>query len=591
MRGEPRRQAQAKAIRTVADKIWEKTVDMSISKWLIECGYVLILNVHWIFLLLASAMALVPILQKWTVKDWLALASLFVLVGFLLNMQPYFQAHVYNDEFYYASIGQNMALNGRACPLIYVNHFSEAKTFDHFQPPYPQGWPYLINIFHKIFFNAKPGAGHFPIWYQAALLNKLLLVGSVVALFIFLRFWYPLPGAWTISVTVAFLPFLLHLAQGASAELAALNALILFALAWASCARSFNWLNVLWLALSAAWLSQMRPEGAVALVLAFFVYACLLKGTCFSQAASDTWKKIGVAFFIFVVFSWSALWAVLVHPPQLEHHFVALARPGLTIWQNRALNLINDGLYFVKNQGWPLTLTLLAAIALLAALKLDILKLTSFDQGKTAVGSDNFQAKAACGAALWLLLITLFLAWYPFGDYACVYSFDSWRFAYVVVVPLASLAAGGFTLLWYKSRKLRLVACFLAILALTPYFLKTASFDSPMQTDYELFLQNAVQTAAYNGVPLVLPDSHLFCPVVYRLGGQAYVVEGLVDYDSRKLKKWRSSWPEDCRIMVVCLYQDKTDNYNLELWDGWKVNLLSQEPITGTGLFLLQKDF
>ena len=192
---------------------------------------------------------------------------------------------------------------------------------------------------------------------------------------------------------------------------------------------------------------------------------------------------------------------------------------------------------------------------------------------------------------LWLLLITLFLAWYPFGDYACVYSFDSWRFAYVVVVPLASLAAGGFTLLWHKSRKLRLVACFLAMLALTPYFLKTASFDSPMQTDYELFLQNAVQTAAYNGVPLVLPDSHLFCPVVYRLGGQAYVVEGLVDYDSRKLKKWRSSWPEDCRIMVVCLYQDKTDNYNLELWDGWKVNLLSQEPITGTGLFLLQKDF
>ena len=74
-------------------------MDMSISKWLIECGYVLILNVHWIFLLLVSAMALVPILRKWTVKDWLALASLFVLVGFLLNMQPYFQAHVYNDEF------------------------------------------------------------------------------------------------------------------------------------------------------------------------------------------------------------------------------------------------------------------------------------------------------------------------------------------------------------------------------------------------------------------------------------------------------------------------------------------------------------
>lgn len=564
---------------------------MSVSQWLIEHGYVWMLNVHWLFLLLVSAIALVPSFKKWTVKDWLALASLFVLVGSLLRTQPYFQAHVYNDEFYYASIGKNIAQNGRTCPLVYINNWHEVKQFDHFQPPYPQGWPYLIGLCHKMFIYANAKADLWPIWYQAALLNKLLLAGSIAALFVLLRFLYPLFSAWAISAVVAFLPFLLHLAQGASAELATLSALILFALAWFCCSRSFTWLNVLWLALSGAWLTQMRPEGAVALALAAFVYVCLAGRSCFSKAMF-AWQKIVVAFCIFVLFSWSALWAVLVHPSQLDHHFVALARPGLTIWQNRALNLYNDGFYFIKNQSWPLALTILAVIALIAAApNVGIFKFISLSKKETKTASIiHWQAEIIWGAALWLALFTLFFAWYPFGDYACVYSFDSWRFAYVVVVPMAGLAAYGFTWLWQKKLASRLIACLLIAMALTPYFLKAASFSTPMQTDYESFLQNSVQTAAYNGVPLVLPDSHLFCPVVYRLGGQAYVVEGLADYDFQKLEKWRLSWPKKCQIMVVCLYKDKDDSYNLELWDGWKVNLLSQEPITGTGLFLFQKD-
>lgn len=561
---------------------------MSVSQWLIEHGYVWILNIHLLLLLSVSAVALMPSFKKWTVKDWLAFTSLFVLVGSLLYTQPYFQAHVYNDEFYYASTGKNIAQNGRTCPLVYINSCDEVKRFNYFQPPYPQGWPYLIGVCHKIFFYAKSGTALWPIWYQAALLNKLLLAGSIAALFVLLRFLYPLPSAWGISVVLAFLPFLLHLAQGASAELATLNALIIFALAWLCCSHSFTWLNMLWLALSGAWLTQMRPEGAIALALAALVYVCLTWRSCFSKAVF-AWQKIVVAFCIFVLFSWSALWAVFVHPSQLDHHFVALARPGLTIWQNRALNLYNNGFYFIKNQGWPLTLTILAVIALVVAAP-HVRSLSQKEAKAQFAVTVNWQAKAVWGSALWLALFTLFLAWYPFGDYACVYSFDSWRFAYVVVVPMAGLSAYGFTWLWQKKWASRLLACLLTVIALTPYFLQTASFCSPMQTNYESFLQNSVQTAAYNGVPLILPDSHLFCPVVYHLGGQAYVVEGLADYDLQKLTKWRSSWPKNRKIMVVCLYKDKDDNYNLELWDGWKVNLLSQEPITGTGLFLFQKD-
>lgn len=562
---------------------------MSISRWLIEYGYVYILSVNLGLLLILTMAALVSVTKEWTVKEWLALSSLFVLVVFLLNIQPYFQAHVYNDEFYYASIGQNIAQYGRTCPLVFFNSPNEVEQFDYFQPPYPQGWPYLIGVFNKMFFHTGVGTGSLPIWYRAALLNKLLLAASIVVLFVFLRCLYPLPSAWVVSMAMAFLPFLLHLAQGASAELAALSALIIFALACLSCSRSCNWLNCLWLALSGAWLMQMRPEGTVALALIALVYYCLT-GCDGLKKLVGAWQKVAVAILVLFIFGWSALWAIFVHPPQLGHHFVALARPGLTIWQNRAFNLLNDGLYFIKNQGWPLTLTILAFVALVGQWKFCKFEEATTNKVESAATLPEFQAKIVWGAALWLFLMTLFFAWYPFGDYACVYSLDSWRFAYVAVVPMAALASCGFMWLWRKNLCWRWVACLLAAASITPYFLKAVSFTNPTQTTYDMFLQNAIQTSVYNKVPLVLPDSHLFCAAVYRWGGQAYVVKGLADYNSQELAKWRLSWPENCQLMVVCLYPDKDDNYNLELWEGWKINLLSQEPSTGAGLFLLQKD-
>ena len=564
---------------------------MNISQWLIEYGYCYILSLHFGLLLIVTIVALANIMKKWAAKEWVAFASLFVLIGFLLNMQPYFQAHVYNDEFYYASIGQNIAQNGRTCPLVYVDNTDTVAKFNYFQPPYPQGWPYLIGAFHKLFFSYVGSLNAWPIWYQAALLNKLLLVCSIAGLFIVLRCLYPLPSAWTVGLSVAFLPFLLHLAQGASAELASLSALVLTVLAYISCKRSPNWLHCLWLTLSAAYLVQMRPEGAIALGLAIFVFGSL--GSCnnFAEFMAAYGKKAAVMVLVFSFCSWSAFWAVLDHAPQLDHHFAALARPGLTIWQNRAFNLFNDAMFFLKNRGWPLALTILAVIALV----------NNFNKNKFTQPILNWwwqlgekvaepAADVAWKAALWLFLMTIFLAWYPFGDYACIYSLDSWRFAYIVVVPMAVLAAQGFTYLWSQNIKLRLVACGLVMASLATYWWPNFNYNNPMQPSYDYFLQNAVQTAAYNGVPLVLPDSHLFCSAVYRWGGQAYVVQGLAKNNKDELLKWKSSWPSDCGCMVVCLYPDSTGTYDLNLWKNWKICLLNEEPSSGAGLFLLQKE-
>ncbi|MGM9992648.1 MAG: hypothetical protein ACI376_07390 [Candidatus Bruticola sp.] len=560
---------------------------MEISPWLIEGGYIWIFSIHLILSLIVSLYALFFLVKRWTIWDWFALSSLFIVFGLLLSTQNFFQAHVYNDEFYYAAIAQNIADRGIVCPLVYEGGIDQVKIYEHFQPPYPQGWPCLIGIFYKFISTLSGRPASMPMWYYGALLNKLLLIGSLAGLFVALRCWGERVSAWAVCLSLAFLPFIRALAQGASAEPAALSALVLTFLACAAYKSLPKVWGSLWLVLSAAFLVQMRPEGAVALFLAL-----LIGGLKLSVSVSDrqlSWPMIIGGILIAILFSWPAFWAVFAHPPQLNHHFEAVARPGLTIWQNRALNILNNLLFFIKNQGWPTALTVLSLLALCW-------------NSADLEGENNYQKPSLnrWAAALWLSLLTLFLSWYPFGDYASVYSYDSWRFAYVVIVPMAFLAFSGFNHLRWRGGKYKWIAWGMMLASFTPYLGCASAIKlNPMQDDYDRFMFQAVQLAACNGVPLVVPDTHLFCDAVYRWGGQVYIENKLLDaagllslgsLTDQAEQKGELGGAKDTNLMVVCLYKSSDNTYNLEFWEGWEVTLLAEEAHIKAGLFLFKKD-
>ncbi|MGM9998832.1 MAG: hypothetical protein ACI38Q_05510 [Candidatus Bruticola sp.] len=559
---------------------------MGVSQWLIEGGYICIFSVHFLMLLITSLAALLIIVKRWEVFDWLALSSLFMAFGFLLSTQTFFQAHVYNDEFYYAAIAQNIADRGVVCPLVYESTAEQPKSYTYFQPPYPQGWPCLIGIFSKFMGYWQFRAASMPMWYCGTLLNKLLLMGSLAGLFVALRCLGTRIGAWFVCMSLVFLPLVGGLAQGASAEPASLSALVITFLACAALKLLPRKLGYLWLTLSAAFLVQMRPEGAVALVLALVVGAAvLIKSKEYRQLP---WLTLGGCAAVWTLFSWPAIWAVFDHPPQLNHHFEALARPGLTIWQNRAFNVINNLYFFIKNQGWPVALTVSAVVFF-------CLKPTAEE------AENNFSQKSLTGwaAVLWLSLFTLFLAWYPFGDYASVYSYDSWRFAYVVVVPMSFLASAGFGRLCSRGGAFRWAAGLLLLASFTPYLWRASVVKlNPMQNDYDRFMFQAVQTAASSNVPLVVPDTHLFCDAAYRWGGRVYTEErllalaGLPTAIALKSDELLAApfWPKNTEIMVACLYKSSDNMYNLELWEGWDITLLAEEAHIKAGLFLFKKN-
>ncbi len=227
------------------------------------------------------------------------------------------------------------------------------------------------------------------------------------------------------------LPFVLRLSSFAGAEAGSVFCLVLAVLALESFVRRPGAFGLGWLVLAATAVAEMRPEG--------LLYVTILLGLAWPSARELSWRVRGAWLVVGGMLAAPPLIVMGSHDPSLAHHFQAIPREGFTVWGNRLANLGNNALFFVQNRLWPLPLTLLALVGL--------------------GGSGARPLRGLAGVAVaWILAMTLFLSWYPFGDYGAVNSLDTWRFAHHVAVPGLVLALLGARVLVSSGRPGALVA-------------------------------------------------------------------------------------------------------------------------------------
>ena len=116
-----------------------------LTTFLIDGGYASILGWHLMALAAVSAWSLVRCVRG---LGRAALATLLglILFGILGAGRMEARPSVYYDEFFYVAIARNMATTGRAEPLVFEGLPPRVQRVGHFQPPYPQGWPYLLSL-------------------------------------------------------------------------------------------------------------------------------------------------------------------------------------------------------------------------------------------------------------------------------------------------------------------------------------------------------------------------------------------------------------------------------------------------------------
>lgn len=383
--------------------------------FLLDGGYAALLALHLGVLALLSAWGLARSLRG------LGAAALATLVGLgLLSALIVFPAParpaVYFDEFFYVAIGTNLATTGRAEPLLYEGAPPRVRQVGHFQPPYPQGWPFMLSLAVGPGEAPRAGVVEPAPWDRAVLLGRFLLAALPPLLFLGAVRRFPLPLAAAAALALLALPPVLHLAGSAASEIGSLFFLALSLVALEGLLREPSGPGLGWLALAAAAVAGMRPEGLVYVpaVLALGLPAIRL----LPARVVAPWLVVAGALCL------PPLLVMAGHDPSLAHHFEAAPRPGFTLWGNRLANLGNNGAFFLEGRIWPLPLTLLALAGLAGARR----------PGRRL---------APLLAAAWIVGITLFLSWYPFGDYGAVHSLDTWRFAHHVALPMLALAALG----------------------------------------------------------------------------------------------------------------------------------------------------
>ena len=386
-----------------------------LTTFLLEGGYASILGWHLLALAALSAWSLLRCvrgLERASLATLLGLTLFGILAAGRMGASP----AVYYDEFFYVAIAQNMATSGRAEPLLFEGLPPRVQRVGHFQPPYPQGWPYLLSLALDPATPPQPGLGEASSWEQALLISRVLWASLPPLFFLAARRRFSLPVAAASALALPLLPFVLLLSGSVGAENGALFFLVLSWLALENFRDEPCSLNLGWLVLSGTALAEIRPEG--------LLYVPGLLGLAIDGMRSMK-KEDCVAWLLVGGFLLVPPGLVMAgHDPTLAHHFQIVPRGGFSLWGNRLANLANNGFYFLLNRIWPVSLTLLALVGLSPL-------------------APSSQRRVALLAAGWVGTITLVLSWLPFGDYGAVNSWDTWRFGYHVALPGVLAAAVG----------------------------------------------------------------------------------------------------------------------------------------------------
>lgn len=371
------------------------------TRLLLEGGYAVVLGLHLAALALLSAVGLARSVRGLSTPGRGALLAILAGGAFLATLAPSRPA-VYFDEFFYVATARNFASTGRAEPLLQQGLPPAELRVGHFLPPYPQGWPFVLSLGVGSAQAPEAGVQEDPAWARAVPVSRVLYALLAPLLFLAAARRLPLWVAAAAALAVPALPTVLRMSGTAGAEVGALFFLALSLAALDEFVREPDGWRAGWLALSAAMVAEMRPE-ALLYSLGLLV---VLRGRA-------PWLAAGLLLCL------PALAVMLGHDPELAHHFEAAPRPGFTMWENRLANLGHNAGFFWTNRLWPVPLTLLALAGALRG------------------------GRVARAVFAWVVGITIFLSWFPFGDYASVNSLDTWRFAWHVAIPMAALAALG----------------------------------------------------------------------------------------------------------------------------------------------------
>lgn len=544
--------------------------------WLLNGGYFGIFILHSAALAVCCLLGFLAALKKLTPKDLLVCAVLAAAAWAAeAGSEP--AVNVCCDEFYYASTARNTAEAGRVYPRIFKYGARSPEAFKYFVPPYPQGWPCLQACALKL--SALTGlgeaAGGADIWTRAVSLNKVFFILLPVILFLTLRLSLDSLPSGAAALGSVFLPFLLKLSSGGSAEAACLwaAALFCFFLQLRNTEGGLKWL--LCLGTAGAFWAELRPEGALCAVLLFVLnfsaqkyYRLKDEGAAFKPFKNYALKLFGalrtdvpdllIFAGVFLLWWWPGLAALVCHPPQLDHHFQMIPRAGFSVWENRFINIINDLRFFVDNRLFPVSLTLPALAGLLPG-------------GRKSAGALPW----AC--MLWGIAVTLFLAMFPFGDYTSEYSFDSWRFAYVTVIPWAVWAALGVDILLRKGAAGRIAVVLCLGLAVYKAFTFAPPAGCAVLAEWDAFAERCAETAGSDArrYPLLCSDEEMCLFFREKYGREAFLYDGGTDLMA-----------EGC---YVCL-SGKDGEYDYSQWYGWDIKLLDEFREVGWGFFLMEHE-
>ncbi|MCR5663227.1 MAG: hypothetical protein K6G50_14045 [bacterium] len=460
---------------------------MTATDFLLQGGYVRLLMVHF---LAAAIFSLIGIFYALRVKPWrdtLIFAALIALgsSAFLSKDAP----QVYYDEFFYVSVAANMKTRLCAEPLIWQDMPPHVREMGFFQPPYPQGWPFLLSLGLSTVKAPEPGTHEEPIWKKALLPSRCLHLLMPGLLYLFLRRRFDcLPSALAALLFIG-LPLERLLAGCAAAESGALFCLLVVCLAYEElrCGRKV-W-QLLWLYLAASALAEMRPE---AMIPAFGAAAL---GT-FNMFGKTKGKNIWLSLALCAVFFLPPFIVMGSHDASLDHHFQSVPRAGYTMMQNRLANLGGNAMFFVSDKIWPAGITVLALIGIIGTWRkkseqpeemarnsetetreeaeTESSQEASAEPGTEAERPEEASAEPGtddsvplqdsgtiepayeevadnCGftkvtalfCMTWVLGITALLSMFPFGDYECLNSIDTWRYSWHIAVPMLMAACAG----------------------------------------------------------------------------------------------------------------------------------------------------
>jgi hypothetical protein len=330
---------------------------------------------------------------------WL-LAGFFLLLGVVLRLLAPRALQVYYDEFYYISIADNLARHQIATYFWHTSPLS-LQNYPHFFPPYPVGWSFLLSGLFKLVAPGLTAAQNLSLFLSCLSLP----LGFAAAYFC----WGKARSALAYMLLLALLPVSLKLSKAAALEGANFFFLSLALAALFFYLKYPGKLNFYLSLFSFCLWLHFRAENLLFLIPYLYLVRRDLGDT-------KAWLVL-----ILSLLPLAVIYAAALHYPDLAEHFKSIPRQSVPSWEAQFfLNFWHNVIFYFKNYAQPLSFTLFFIL-----------------------GFYLNQNPKGYGLALWWLGLFTFWAAFPFGDLACVYSLDSWRFSLALAPPFLLLAAEG----------------------------------------------------------------------------------------------------------------------------------------------------